>query len=122
MIGQISEGALLSLQLSSDLEEFALSDETSSWASPDVLRNSAEAIHKLFDEAFSIGLKRADDYRKKVEIFKKKLGHLFLLLRKNSKRFSCKQKMVIFRKFPCLFSENYVKFALNLLSDRRTFG
>jgi hypothetical protein len=68
LIGQISEGALLSLQLSSDLEEFAFSDETS-WASPDLLRNSAEAIHKLFDEAFSIGLKCADDYRKKVEIF-----------------------------------------------------
>jgi len=73
LIGQISEGALLCLQLSSDLEEFALSDETStSWASPDLLRNSAEAIHKLFDEAFSIGLKCADDYRKKVEIFLKK--------------------------------------------------
>jgi hypothetical protein len=81
LIGQISEGALLSLQLSSDLEEFALSDETS-WVSPDLLRNSAEAIHKLFVEAFSIGLKCADDYRKKVEIFLKKLDIYFTSLKK----------------------------------------
>ena len=112
MIGQISEGALLSVQLSSDLEEFVLSDETSTWASPDFLRNSAEAIHKLFDEAFSIGLKCADDYRKKVEIFEKKLDIYFYF----------NNFLVIFRKCSCLFSENYVKFALNLLSDRRTFG